>query len=230
MFEKFTDEARAVVVGAIGQAERAGAASVDDGHVLLALLALLDESSNDEQGAAPGAGASTGESAGKGVVRPVVGRAAFALRALSAADRRTSIERALAEARRRGGLSRADTQALADLGVDVDEIVSRVEEAHGVGALAGAGTLAGGGVGAGAGAGAGRRGWRQRLGRVPFGRDAKEVLVKSLRLATARHDRSIGGQHLLLSLCVRPGVVSEILADHGVTYANLERVLYGEAA
>ncbi|MET7356956.1 Clp protease N-terminal domain-containing protein [Streptomyces sp. NPDC005562] len=226
MFEKFTDEARAVVVGAIGQAERAGAASVDDGHVLLALLALLDESSDDEQGAAPGAGASTGESAGKGVGRPVVGRAAFALRALSAADRRTSIERALAEARRRGGLSRADAQALADLGVDVDEIVSRVEEAHGVGALAGAGTRAG----ADASAGAGRRGWRQRLGRVPFGRDAKEVLVKSLRLATARHDRSIGGQHLLLALCVRPGVVSEILADHGVTYANLERVLYGEAA
>ncbi|MEU8954478.1 Clp protease N-terminal domain-containing protein [Streptomyces sp. NPDC048518] len=224
MFEKFTDEARAVVVGAIGQAERASAASVDDGHLLLALLSLLDESA--------GAEARVGDGADESVGRPVVGRAAFALRALGAADRRTSIERALAEARRRGGLSRADAQALADLGVDVDEIVSRVEEAHGVGALAGAGTRAGGGagVGAGAGGGAGRRGWRQRLGRVPFGRDAKEVLVKSLRLATARRDRTIGGQHLLLALCVRPGVVSEILADHGVTYANLERVLYGEAA
>ena len=46
-----------------------------------------------------------------------------------------SVERALAEARRRGGLSRADADALAGLGIDVSEIVSRVEEAHGEGAL-----------------------------------------------------------------------------------------------
>ncbi|MEV5977232.1 Clp protease N-terminal domain-containing protein [Streptomyces sp. NPDC052114] len=201
MFERFTEDARDVVVGAVEQAQRAGAASVDDGHLLLALLARLDE----------GAGS----------------RAAFALTALGAADRRASIERALAEARRRGGLSQADAEALADLGIDVEEIVSRVEEAHGVGVLAGAGAGAGGG-GAGP-RGGGRRGLFGRMGHLPFTRDAKEVLVKSLRIASARRDRAIGGQHLLLALTVRPGVVSEVLADHGVTYAELERILFAGA-
>ncbi|MFF1377200.1 Clp protease N-terminal domain-containing protein [Streptomyces sp. NPDC058308] len=207
MFERFTEESRAVVVGAVEQAEHAGAASVDDGHLLLALLAQLDQG--------PGAG-----------------RAAFALTALGAADRRESIERDLGEARRRGGLSQADTEALAGLGIDVDEIVARVEEAHGAGVLAGAGATASGGSGKGGGVGASgeRKGWRARLGRVPFGRDAKEVLVKSLRIATARRDRTIGGHHILLAITVRPGVASETLADHGVTYTGLERMLFGSAS
>ncbi|CAM5714202.1 Peptidase OS=Streptomyces alboniger OX=132473 GN=CP975_24145 PE=4 SV=1 [Streptomyces alboniger] len=192
MFERFTEDARAVVLGAVGQAERAGAASVDDSHLLLALLAQPAEGTGS--------------------------RAAFALTALGAVDRRESIEAALAEARRRGGLSRADTEALAGLGIDLEEIVSRVEEAHGAGVLAGAG--AGGGA---ARRGRGRRG---RSGHLPFTRDAKEVLVKTLRVATARRDRSIAAHHILLALTVRPGVVSEALAEHGVTYGELERVLF----
>ncbi|MEU7578148.1 Clp protease N-terminal domain-containing protein [Streptomyces sp. NPDC041068] len=196
MFERFTEDARAVVEGAVEQAGRAGAASVDDGHLLLSLLAQLDQ----------GAGS----------------RAAFALTALGAADRRASIERALAEARRRGGLSQAESEALAALGIDVDEIVSRVEEAHGAGVLAGSGAAGEGG------AGRERRGLMGRIGHLPFTRDAKEVLTKSLRIASARRDRTIGGQHMLLALTVRPGVVSEVLADHGVTYAELERLLFAQ--
>lgn len=192
MFERFTEESRAVVLGAIEQAERAGASAVDDGHMLLALLAQL----------------------GQGPT----GRASFALTALGAADRRESIERALAEARRRGGLSQADTEALAGLGIDVEEIVARVEEAHGAGVLAGSRS---------GGRGQGRKSW---FGRLPFTRDAKEVLVKSLRIASARRDRIIGAHHMLLALTVRPGVTSEVLADHGVTYTELERVLFAEAA
>ncbi|WP_447039951.1 Clp protease N-terminal domain-containing protein [Streptomyces sp. DSM 118878] len=193
MFERFTEDARAVVLGATGQAERAGAAAVDDGHMLLALLAQPAEGTGS--------------------------RAAFALTALGAMDRRESLEAALAEARRRGGLSQADTEALAGLGIDVDEIVSRVEEAHGAGVLAGAGS------GRGARRGKGLRGWGWS-GHLPFTRDAKEVLVKSLRVATARRDRSIGAHHILLALTVRPGTVSEALAEHGVTYGELERVLF----
>ncbi|WP_069886174.1 Clp protease N-terminal domain-containing protein [Streptomyces luteocolor] len=206
MFERFTEDARDVVMGAVEQARRAGAASVDDGHLLLALLARLDEGSGS--------------------------RAAFALTALGAADRRESIERALAEARRRGGLSQADTEALAGLGIDVEEIVSRVEEAHGVGVLAGAGVGAGAAGGAGAldGEGRERRSLLSRTGHLPFARDAKDVLVKSLRIASTRRDRAIGGQHLLLALTVRPGVVSEVLADHGVTHAGLERLLFAGAS
>lgn len=115
MFERFTKDARAVVEGAVGHAERAGAGAVDEEHMLLALL--------DREGS----------------------RGSFALASLGAAGWRDSMERALAEARRRGGLSRAEAEALSGLGIDVSEIVSRVEEAHGVGALGpGKGVVAGG--------------------------------------------------------------------------------------
>ncbi|MEU5955548.1 Clp protease N-terminal domain-containing protein [Streptomyces sp. NPDC047525] len=186
MFERFTKDARAVVKGAVEHAEGEGADSVDDGHML---LALLDREAS---------------------------RASFALASLGATRRRESIETALAEARRRGGLSQADTQALAELGIDVSEIVSRVEEAHGVGALAG-----------------GRKARRPGLGWTghrPFTREAKDTLEKSLRIATARRDRHIGDEHILFALTVRPGPVGEVLADHGVTHESVERVLYGEGA
>ncbi|MFF1693831.1 Clp protease N-terminal domain-containing protein [Streptomyces sp. NPDC058257] len=184
MFERFTRDARAVVKGAVEHAEGEGAGSVDDGHML---LALLDREAS---------------------------RASFALASLGAARRRDSIEEALGEARRRGGLSQADTEALAGLGIDVSEIVSRVEEAHGVGALAGGGREAG----------RTGRGW---TGRRPFSREAKDTLEKSLRIATARRDRHIGDEHILFALTARPGAVSEVLADHGVTHESVERVLYG---
>ncbi|MFI6942319.1 Clp protease N-terminal domain-containing protein [Streptomyces sp. NPDC050418] len=38
MFERFTEGARAVVKGAVGHAERTGAAEIEPGHLLLALL------------------------------------------------------------------------------------------------------------------------------------------------------------------------------------------------
>ena len=53
-----------------------------------------------------------------------------------ARERRDSIARALAEARRHCGLTRAEADALAGLGIDLASVVSRVEEAHGVGAMA----------------------------------------------------------------------------------------------
>lgn len=184
MFERFTKDARAVVKGAVEHAEGEGAASVDDGHML---LALLDREAS---------------------------RASFALASLGATRRRESIEDALREARRRGGLSQADSEALAGLGIDVSEIVARVEEAHGVGALAGGGK-------------AGRRPGRGWGGHRPFTREAKDTLVQSLRIATARRDRRIGDEHILFALTVRPGTVSEVLADQGVTHESVERVLYG---
>ncbi|MFC9095171.1 MULTISPECIES: Clp protease N-terminal domain-containing protein [unclassified Streptomyces] len=181
MFERFTKDARAVVIGAIEHAERAGEERVDEPHVLLALL--------DREGS----------------------RAAFALAALGLTGQREAVVRDLAEARRRGGLSRADTDALAGLGVDVAEIVSRIEEAHGEGVLA-----------------AGRQGGARRSGRRPFTRGAKDLLTMSLRTALAHDDRHIGDEHLLLALTARPGVPAEVLADHGVTHESIERVLWGK--
>jgi ATP-dependent Clp protease ATP-binding subunit ClpA len=179
MFERFTKEARAVVEGAAEHAERVGAEQVDETHVLLALL--------DREGS----------------------RGSFALAALGlSGERRERVARDLAEARRKGGLSRADEEALSGLGIDLAAIVSRVEEAHGEGALA--------------------RDSGRRTRRRPFGRGAKDLLTQTLRIALAHKDRAIGDEHLLLALTTRPGVPAEILADHGVTYEGVVRVLYGE--
>ncbi|MFH9816356.1 Clp protease N-terminal domain-containing protein [Streptomyces sp. NPDC017230] len=182
MFERFTKDARAVVQGAVEQAEGARAQTVDAEHLLLALL--------DREGS----------------------RASFALSALGAGERKEEVRQALAEARRRAGLTRAETDALAGLGIDVSEIVARVEEAHGVGAMAGD-----------------RKDKRWWSGHRSFSKGAKEVLEQALRAAVARHDRGIGDEHILLALTVRPGVPAEVLADHGVTHESLTRVLGGGA-
>ncbi|MET9956520.1 Clp protease N-terminal domain-containing protein [Streptomyces sp. NPDC006339] len=178
MFERFTRAARSVVKGAAVHAERGGATAVTHEHLLLALLDQDDT------------------------------RAAAALRTLCPADRRPSLVAALSDARRRAGLSRADTEALADLGIDVGAIVAHVEETHGAGALA-----------------ADRKDPGRWSGRRPFSREAKTVLEKSLRVALARKDREIGDEHILLALTTTGGVVAETLADHGVTYAAVDSAL-----
>ncbi|MCL8015694.1 Clp protease N-terminal domain-containing protein [Streptomyces sp. AS02] len=180
MFERFTKDARAVVTGAVEHAERGGARAVDAEHLLLALL--------DREGS----------------------RASFALAVLGGGQWLESARTALGEARRRGGLSQAEAEALAGLGIDVGEIVARVEEVHGVGAMSGD-----------------RKGGRGWSGHRPFSRGAKDVLVRALRVASARRDRRIGDEHLLLALTGRPGVPAEVLADRGVTYESVTRVLYG---
>ncbi|MGW4779402.1 Clp protease N-terminal domain-containing protein [Streptomyces filamentosus] len=178
MFERFTKAARNVVKGAVGHAERGGTGSVGAEHLLLALLDREDT------------------------------RAAAVLGRLCPAERRPALVAALADARRRAGLSRADSEALADLGIDVDAIVARVEETHGTGALSGG---------------------RGSSGRRPFSREAKTVLEKSLRMALARKDREIGDEHLLLALTAAGGVVAEALADHGVTHTAVEAALAAPA-
>ncbi|KUM70784.1 Clp protease N-terminal domain-containing protein [Streptomyces curacoi] len=180
MFERFTKDARAVVTGAVEHAERGGAQAVEAEHMLLALL--------DREGS----------------------RASFALAALGGGQWLESVRRALDEARRRGGLSQAEADALAGLGIDVGEIVARVEEVHGVGAMSGD-----------------RKDKRWWSGHRSFSREAKDVLERALRIAVARRDRHIGDEHILLALAGRPGVPAEVLADHGVTYETLTRVLCG---
>ncbi|MEU6539552.1 Clp protease N-terminal domain-containing protein [Streptomyces sp. NPDC047000] len=181
MFERFTKDARAVVQGAMEHAVRSSARYVDAGHLLLALLGRES------------------------------GRASFALAAVGLGGHRDAVVRDLAEARRRAGLSRADSEALAGLGIDVSDLVARMEEVHGAGAMSG------------------DRGSADRRpgGRRSFDRSAKAVLERALRIAVAHRDRHIGDEHLLLALTVLPGVPAETLADHGVTHEALVRVLYG---
>ncbi|GAA3858097.1 Clp protease N-terminal domain-containing protein [Streptomyces lacrimifluminis] len=180
MFERFTSDARDVVRGAAEHSERVGSRSVDAEHLL---LALLDREAS---------------------------RGSFALASLGLADRKESVRAALADARRRAGLSQAEADALAGLGIDVSDIVSRIEEVHGVGAMSGDRK---------------DKGWWS--GRRTFSRDAKEVLERCLRIALAHRERRIGDEHILLALTARPGVPAEVLADQGVTYEALSRVLYG---
>ncbi|MEU3526105.1 Clp protease N-terminal domain-containing protein [Streptomyces sp. NPDC038707] len=178
MFERFTKDARAVVEGAVAQARSGGARTVDAEHLLLALL--------DSEGS----------------------RASFALSALGLAESRDAVREAVGEARRRAGLTRAEADALAGLGIDVGEVVARVEEVHGVGAMAG------------------DPGRPERWGgrRPGFGRGAKDVLERALRVALGRKERFIGGEHLLLALTALPGVAGEVLADFGVTFEGVSRV------
>ncbi|MGR3938076.1 Clp protease N-terminal domain-containing protein [Streptomyces sp. BRA346] len=175
MFERFTTSAREVVRGAVRRADETGGATVGEPELLLALLDRADSP------------------------------AAHVLTTLGATTRRGSIERALTEARRRGGISPADAEALAGLGIDVDAVVSRVEQEHGVGALAAAP--------------------RRRRSRGRFAPEAKSVLERSLRIALGRGDKHIGDEHLLLALLARPGVAANVLADHDVTYVRAERAL-----
>lgn len=127
MFERFTQDARAVVKGAVEQAAAMGATSVAPGHLLLGLL--------EREGS----------------------RASFALAVLGGGEWKDAVRAEPAEVRRRGGLTQAGTEAPAGLGIDVAEIVARVEDTHGVGAPSGSG-----------------RG--RRTGRIPFEKGEKEVL------------------------------------------------------
>ncbi|MFJ2649773.1 Clp protease N-terminal domain-containing protein [Streptomyces sp. NPDC087420] len=156
MFERFTEGARGVVTGAVGHAERVEAELVTEEHMLLALL--------DQEGTRTSF--------------------AFACLGLTPTDRRSSMETALAEARRPPAV-------------------------------------------AGAGARARARGWS---GRLRFAPGAKGTLEKSLRIAVGRGDRRVGGEHMLLALVARAGVVSEVLASHGATYAGVERAMFGGAS
>lgn len=170
MFERLTQDARSTVTGAVTEAQRAGAATVTEEHLLLALLSL-------------------------GALDPL------------GVDR-SAITADLAAARRRGGMSKADEEALAGLGIDLAEIVSRIEETHGEGALSAPAASPG-----------------KPGGRTRFTPGAKKVLEQSLRIALGRKDRTITPLHLLLALLSRPGTPAEVLTDHGVTYARAETAL-----
>ncbi|MFI6581834.1 Clp protease N-terminal domain-containing protein [Embleya sp. NPDC050493] len=188
MFERFTGSARGVVYGAIEHSRRAGHACVEEEHMLAALL--------DAEGT----------------------RTSVALATIGFVASRDEIERGLARARRRGGISQADEAALADLGIDVGEIVARVEQTHGEGALAPVRRT--------------RRLWPfggGRTGHVPFTSGAKKVLEQSLRESVARGERHIGDEHVLLALTARPGVVADLLAEYGVTHTAVLRALAPKA-
>lgn len=114
---------------------------------------------------------------------------------------REALLEAFGATRRRGGVTGAEADALLLLGIDVDAIVERVEQEHGVNALA-------------------ERG-RSRWGRIPFAKDARELLVRTLRQAVDRREREISDEHMLLALASGRGSTAQVLAEHGLTYAEV---------
>lgn len=119
---------------------------------------------------------------------------------------REQVEAAFERARRKGGLSDADTEALRGLGIDVDRIVDSVEATLGEGALAG---------------GPPRR--RRTLFGLPFDATAKQVLVRCLVEAKDLGHGTLGREHLVLALLSGRGLVAEVLATLGVDYAEVRR-------
>jgi ATP-dependent Clp protease ATP-binding subunit ClpA len=110
-----------------------------------------------------------------------------------------------------GPVDLPDKAALASVGIDLDEVRERVEDAFGPGALES--TRA-----------AGSR--RRRWGHIPFGRDAKKVLELALREALRRGDRSIGTEHVLLGMLhAETGRAMPLLAARGVTLDGVRAAL-----
>lgn len=97
-----------------------------------------------------------------------------------------------------------DRDALASIGIDLDEVRRRVEETFGPGALdRPAGCFA--------------------SPQIPFTPRSKKALELSVRAAVARGDEFVGSEHLLLGLVkVDDGVAARMLTDRGLTGERLE--------
>src|SRR5262245_1396790 len=113
------------------------------------------------------------------------------------------------QARRRGGLTAGEQQALAGLGIDLDEVVARVEARLGEGALDGTRAPARGGR------------------RVSISPGAAAVLNAAHRQKAARGDRNTTARHLVLGLLAQPGLFADALAARGITLATALEAMDG---
>jgi ATP-dependent Clp protease ATP-binding subunit ClpA len=181
VFERFTEKARTVVVLAQQQARERGDDTIDTGHLLRALFDVPDN---------------------------------LALMVLEGfAVRRADVEADLA----RDGATTAttagasDAAALASLGIDLDEVRRRVEEAFGPGALDRVRRPRG----------------RRWGGHIPFAKGSKKALELALREAIALGHNYIGTEHLLLGMLRGDGPARDVLVARGVRL-DVARVIVEE--
>ncbi|MEU4802340.1 Clp protease N-terminal domain-containing protein [Actinosynnema sp. NPDC023587] len=149
--------------------------------------------------------ASAGEIGPEHLLLALLGTPVLALFGVSRAE----VEEVFRDARRKGGLSSADAEALRGLGIDVDDVVASVERSFGEGALAGP---------------AKRRRWTFG-GHLPFTAAAKQVLVRGLVEARDLGHGTLGREHLVLALLAGGGLVAEVLAARGVTYPEVRKLV-----
>jgi len=183
MFERFTEQARSVVVGAQEQARAMRHPYIGTEHLLLALL------------------------------DPAVGAPASLLReaGLDTATARAAVQRHLALPR--PAFTHEDAEALRTIGIDLQAVLSRLEETLGSEALAVPS------------AGVRRRGLLRRRargvarpnGHLPFSGRAKKVLGLALREAVALRHEHISSEHVLLGLIREgDGLAAIVLTEAGV--------------
>ena len=194
MFERFTERARNVVVHAQGEARGLGHAYIGTEHLLLGLLR---------------------EPSG------VAGRALDRL-GIEPDAVRSDVVRLVGEGPPIR-LGEQDAEALRSIGIDLDEVRRRLEEAFGAGALERRDRV--------------RRGWRRRgrcepvAGHIPFTPRAKKVLELSLREARQLGHGYIGTEHILLGLVrEREGLAARILAQRGASDQRVRMVVIDELA
>lgn len=128
--------------------------------------------------------------------RPLLGR-------LGEPQEAEAVRAEVREARRRAGITAAEQQALAGFGIDLDEVVARVEAQLGEGALDST-------------QGPARRGRRASLSP-----EAAAALNAAQRQKAARGDQGMTAQHLLLGLLTGPGLFADALRARGITVASV---------
>jgi ATP-dependent Clp protease ATP-binding subunit ClpA len=136
--------------------------------------------------------------------------------------KREEVDAELERIRTGGVATPSDAEALATLGIDLDEVRRQVEEAFGPGALDRTRS------------GLGRR-WGWRRGHLPFGKDAKKVMNLALREALLLKHNYIGCEHILLGMLHEgTGAAGVFLRSRGVrqdaTRIIVEELLKGRRA
>ncbi|MDA3644568.1 hypothetical protein LZ318_23330 [Saccharopolyspora indica] len=121
---------------------------------------------------------------------------------------------AYAKARRFGGLSDSDAEALRELGIDVGEVVAHVERSLGPDAMAEPNR---------------RRRRRFFKAHRPFSTSAKSTIEGALREAVELRHREIRDEHILLALLSGRGVAADFLAGHDLTHRTVRQALRNAA-
>lgn len=195
VFERFTHQAREVVVHAQVEARGLRHGYIGTEHLLLGLLRQQSD----------------------------VGARALARIGIDLGTARAEVARLVGEGPHES--HEKDAESLRAIGIDVEEVRRRVEEAFGPGALDRRV----------------RKRWRRRrfdrcgpvVGHIPFTPRAKKVLELSLREAAALGHKHIGTEHILLGMvregeCVAAQVIEERATSGDVRKLVMEELARGK--
>ena len=133
---------------------------------------------------------------------------AVLLDAVAADELRVRVVAEIEQARRTGGLTAAETDALAGLGVDVAALVGRIEGQLGVDALARPGTVP-----------------RSRRQRLVLSGTVLRAFDEAERQVGMAGGRTMGVEHLALGIVSTPSLLSESLARHGITVETVGKMV-----